>query len=188
MALTDNKITTYQNSIADLPDKPSDAGYTAEQLKAMFDARTDNEVKEKLNGLIDDLTALGIEEAVVSEGIRQIRVNADGVIEVSSDGMIWTATASSGHIILDKNGNALTQRSRMQFTNCNVLDNGTATVVEGVQGPKGYTGATGAQGPQGAQGPKGDTGPVIVPEIDLNGVMSFTLQNTAIVPNPVSVR
>jgi len=85
----------------------------------------------------------------------------------------------SGHTIYDKNGNTVTHRSSIQFKDCVVTDEGGRTVVYGI---------TGATGPQGVQGVKGETGSVIVPSIDVNGVMSFTLQNTTIPPNPVSVR
>lgn len=60
MPISESKITIYQDSIKDLPDRPSEAGISAERLKALFDSRTDNEVKEKLNELID---ALGKETA-----------------------------------------------------------------------------------------------------------------------------
>ncbi len=49
------KITDYRDSVSALPDYPSDAGYTAEKLKAVFDSRTDNEIKEKFNALLDEL-------------------------------------------------------------------------------------------------------------------------------------
>ena len=58
MSLENRKITTYEDNIKSLPDYPSDTGITAAQLKAMFDGRTDKEIKEKFNGLIDDLIAL----------------------------------------------------------------------------------------------------------------------------------
>lgn len=53
--LTDYKITTYQKNIVDLADTPNDSGLSPEQLKAMFDGRTDNEVKNAINGIVDTL-------------------------------------------------------------------------------------------------------------------------------------
>ncbi len=47
------KITSYENGVSGLPDYPSDEGYTAEMLKAVFDARSDKEIKEKHNELCD---------------------------------------------------------------------------------------------------------------------------------------
>lgn len=123
-----------------------------------------------------------------SNDIKFIRVNSDKVIETSTDGLIWQATGSSGHVILDKSGNILPQRSRLKFGNCTVDDIGGETVVNGIVGPKGDKGDKGDQGPQGIKGDTGNLGPAIVPSIDSNGVMSFTIQSTAITPNPISVR
>ena len=47
------KITSYESSISELPDYPSDKGYSARQLKELFDARSDGEIKEKHNALVD---------------------------------------------------------------------------------------------------------------------------------------
>ncbi len=47
------KITSYKSSISELPDYPSDKGYSARQLKELFDARSDGEIKEKHNALVD---------------------------------------------------------------------------------------------------------------------------------------
>lgn len=55
MDLTQYKIEVYENGVSSLPDYPSDEGYTAEQLKAIFDARSDGEIKTQHNGLIDAL-------------------------------------------------------------------------------------------------------------------------------------
>ena len=57
MSFNDLKITSYQDSVSALPDYPSDAGITAAQLKAVFDGRTDKEIKQKVNALIDELVA-----------------------------------------------------------------------------------------------------------------------------------
>ena len=53
MSLENLKIKEYASGISQLPDYPSDAGYTAAGLKALFDARSDNEIKEKHNALVD---------------------------------------------------------------------------------------------------------------------------------------
>ncbi|MBQ2743387.1 MAG: hypothetical protein IJF32_11365 [Oscillospiraceae bacterium] len=55
MSLDNHKITTYADNVKDLPDYPSDEGYTAKSLKEIFDARSDKEIKEKHNALIDEL-------------------------------------------------------------------------------------------------------------------------------------
>lgn len=65
------KITDYRDSVSALPDYPSDAGYTAEKLKAVFDSRTDNEIKEKFNALIDELiTKFGLVEVDIADAVE----------------------------------------------------------------------------------------------------------------------
>ena len=125
---------------------------------------------------------------LIADGIKYIRLNDDKVLETSTDGVTWEATGSSGHIIIKPDGTVAPQRSRMKFANGTVTDDGTQTIITGLKGdtgPQGEKGDTGAQGPKGEQGL---TGPVIVPSVDANGVMSFTIQDTAIAPQPVSVR
>ena len=152
-----------------------------------------NEIKVFLNNkLIPALESLGVETTVQlpanSAGFKYIRLNSDKVLEVSADGMTWQATGSSGHLIMDKDGNTLPQRSRMKFANSTVTDENGVTVVNGIKGDKGDTGEKGDKGDTGSQGPIGKTGPVIVPSVDVNGVMSFSIQDTATAPASVSVR
>ena len=73
MSIKDYKITAYEDNVKSLPDYPSDAGYTAAQLKAIFDGRTDKEVKEKHNGLIDEI------ESKFSEVEEEISQKVDKV-------------------------------------------------------------------------------------------------------------
>ena len=125
---------------------------------------------------------------IITGNVKYIRLNSDKVLETSADGVTWEATGSSGHIIIKPDGTVAPQRSRMKFANGTVTDDGTQTIITGLKGdtgPQGEKGETGAQGPKGEQGL---TGPVIVPSVDANGVMSFTIQDTAIAPQPVSVR
>ena len=121
-------------------------------------------------------------------GFKYIRLNADRVLETSQDGVTWQASGSAGHIIMDPAGETLPQRGRMQFDNCEVSDDGTKTIVHGVKGDTGPQGEQGIQGVKGDKGDRGATGPSIVPSIDTNGVMSFTIQDSAIAPQAVSVR
>ena len=76
LALIDNKITTYVDNIKNLSDTPSDDGLTAQELKGYFDGRTDKEVKEKLNSLIDALIAYGVEKLVASIDIQKLNIFA----------------------------------------------------------------------------------------------------------------
>lgn len=54
MSLSDHKISAYGTSISALEDKPK---LSAAELKALFDSRTDKEVKQAINGLIEALMA-----------------------------------------------------------------------------------------------------------------------------------
>lgn len=180
--------------IASLDDEPNDVGgMTSAELKNKFD-EGGKAIQTYMNEtLIPALENLGVETAVLlpenSAGFKYIRLNADKVLEVSTDGNTWQATGSSGHLILDASGNQLPQRSRMQFTNGTVADQNGVTVVTGIKGDTGATGATGAQGPQGIQGVKGDRGQVLVPSINDDGVISWSIQEpTTTVPASRNIR
>lgn len=72
MDLKNLKITNYEDSVSALPDYPSDAGITAAQLKAVFDGRTDKEIKQKFNALIDELiTKFGIVEVDIADAVEE---------------------------------------------------------------------------------------------------------------------
>lgn len=189
MALS--RFTGDMDIIQKLDDEPNDVGgLSATELKQKFD-EGGNALKTYLNTvLLPQLEALGILEVLrtADNDVKFLRLNDDDVIEVSANGTTWKSTASSGHIILDQNGQQMPQRARLRFTNSIVSDNGSVTTVQGVKGDKGDTGAQGPQGVQGAVGPQGKTGPVIVPSVDENGVMSFAIQDTATAPASVSVR
>lgn len=164
---------------------------TPAQNKAIFDRLIRNVVAEAFNSLAEELEGLGVEQIVRlgdEAGFVYVRLNADKVLETSEDGVIWQATGSSGHLILDGNGLVLPQRSRMKFKNGIVEDDGETTVITALKGDTGERGERGEKGDTGDTGPTGKTGPVIVPSVDVNGVMSFTIQDTAIAPQSVSVR
>ena len=55
MSLHDFKIIGYAKNIKDLPDRPNFSGTV---MKEWFDARTDKEVPESINGIIDTLEAV----------------------------------------------------------------------------------------------------------------------------------
>ena len=55
MALEERKIEAFAHPVKNLPDQPSQAGYTAAQLKEVFDSSSE-ELRIALNGLIDDLS------------------------------------------------------------------------------------------------------------------------------------
>ena len=149
---------------------------------------------EQLQKEIDEIAATARNAALLPEsgaGMKYIRRNNDKVLETSTDGNIWEATGSSGHVIVDAAGSVMPQRSRMQFANGTVEDKNGVTVVHGAKGDKGDKGEKGDQGPKGetgARGPQGKTGPVIVPSVDIYGVMSFSIQDNGQAPQSVSVR
>ena len=58
MALIDKKITVYANPVTNLPDHPSQEGWTAAALKAAFDANATGEIKTAINGIIDALLSV----------------------------------------------------------------------------------------------------------------------------------
>ena len=179
--------------IAALDDEPNDVGgMTSAELKDKFDEGGKALQTYMNETLIPALENLGVETAVLlpenEAGFKYIRLNADKVLEVSTDGNVWQATGSSGHLIIGPDGQALPQRSRMQFTNGTVTDQNGVTVVTGVKGDKGEKGDKGDTGETGATGAQGPVGPAIVPSVDINGVMSFSLQNVTSPPQSVNVR
>ena len=164
--------------------KNNPLGLSVSEAQRAFDELCLDVVIPKFNALSKELD--GIE-------LRGIRINSDSVIEITLDGENWQATGSSGHIILDKDGNALPQRSRMKFTNGTVRDEDGVTVIEGVKGDKGdpftYENFTEEQlNGLKVKGDQGQLGKTVVPSIDANGVISWTVQDTAIAPNPVNIR
>lgn len=186
------KLIKDLNIVQQLDDEPNDVGgLSAAELKKKFDEGSLT-IQEYINNvLIPALETLGVETSVQlpeGAGFKYIRLNADRVLETSQDGVTWQASGSAGHIIMDPTGETLPQRGRMQFDNCEVSDDGTKTIVHGVKGDTGPQGEQGIQGVKGDKGDRGATGPSIVPSIDTNGVMSFTIQDSAIAPQAVSVR
>lgn len=127
-----------------------------------------------------------INAAVENDGTMPfVRLNADRVIETSTDGVEFEATGSSGHIIEDKDGVIMPQRSRLRFEGGTVEDRDGVTVVTAMQGEVGPEGPIGPEGPQGATGPAGS---VMVPAVNEMGYISWELQETATPPAPAYIR
>ena len=72
------KITAYEDGVEKLPDYPSDEGYTAEMLKAVFDARSNKEIKEKHNALCD-------RAAEISEALKEHKESPEAHTELFED-------------------------------------------------------------------------------------------------------
>lgn len=178
--------TISANGVISAPDTLTG---TAAENKAVFDRLTGKTAIPKVNEVIDEVNRLTRQDVFTVKApdgsIVYMRLNSDKVLETSTDGVNFEATGSSGHVVLDAGGRALPQRSRMQFAEGSVEDVDGVTVVHGIVGPQGEKGETGERGPKGETG---NLGPVIVPSVDENGVMSFTVQATAIAPQSVSVR
>ncbi len=149
--------------------QPAVPGLSVLEMQESVEAIPRDVIIPKFNELSDELDAAGVDKAVKSDDVTNIRLNQDNQIEVSLDnGGSYAPTASSGHVILNENGVIMPQRSRMQFQGATVQDISGVTVVyakpgetgpQGVQGPQGERGETGPQGPQGVQGLTGATGP-----------------------------
>lgn len=188
-------MTANLNIIQALDDEPNDVGgLSAAQLKAKFDEAA-GLIKNYLNNsLTQELDAAGVGAIVQSSdlsAIRYIRLGTDNTLQISANGTTWTTIASSGHVIYDKNGNAVPQRSRMKFVNSEVTDDGTYTIVNGIKGDKGEKGDKGdkgATGEMGATGAKGDKGAAWYPSLDSLGNLTFTLSDTATPPPVYNIR
>ena len=193
MALT--SLTGNLNIVSALDDEPNDVGgLSATELKAKFDVAA-NLIKTYINGtLIPELAADGVDSITRSADlstIKYIRLGTDNTLQISADNAAWTTIASSGHIVYDKDGNAIAQRSRLKFINSVVSDDGTYTVVNGIKGDKGDTGATGAKGDKGDKGDtgaKGDVGSAWYPTVDGLGNITFALSETATPPPIYNIR
>ena len=186
MGLSEYKIVVYKNPVASLPDHPSQAGMSTQQLKAAFDANANDEIKKAINAIIDVVVAFQGE-------ILGIRVNQDNQLEYTIDGQSWQATGSSGHVILDKDGAVLPQRSRMQFANSAVRDENGVTVVEGIKGDKGDKGDAFTYDDFTEEqladliGPQGPVGKTVQPSVSVDGLLSWRVSDTAIAPQPVYI-
>lgn len=164
--------------------KNNPLGLSVSEAQRAFDELTLDVIIPKFNALSGELDFIEV---------KGIRVNADKVIEITTDGKNWEATGSSGHLIIDKNGNEMPQRSRMKFLNGTVTDENGVTVIEGVKGDKGdaftYADFTDEQIERlKVKGDRGPIGQTIVPSVDTSGVLSWSIQDTAIAPPSVNIR
>ena len=203
MAIIDNKIGAYRVNIKDLSDTPSADGVSAEALKALFDGRTDEEVRQSINGIVDELTGSSaaaqigerdgtvqqaLDGCVRSTAIRGLRLSADNVLEATLDGESWQAVGSGGHLILNSDGSVMPQRGRLQFSLSQVRDENGVTVVQGIRGEQGDKGDAGPRGEKGEKGEKGERGSAWLPSVDAAGTLTFTLSAIQTAPPPVNIR
>ena len=188
-----NKITaedTTGKGNVGMPDVP---GLSTLEMQQKLDELSRDVIIPHFNELIDEVdknfkeSKVITDNAVISETIKAIKVNADGQIEISLNGTDFVATASSGHIIIDGDNRKRPQRSRLKFTNTTVSDVDGVTVVAGI---KGDTGDTGPQGMRGEQGVQGKQGKVFVPVVTGDGDLSwiYTETDTAELPQPRNIK
>ena len=146
--ITDSELESVGVELLD--DVP---GLSPGAMKAKFEETAKKLLAPKINKLIDALDDMNLEIAVKGSGdVLYLRLNADKVLETSPDGETWQATGSSGHLILNSDGESVPQRSRMQFLGADVKDIGGVTQIAMQKGDKGDAGP---QGPVGPQGPAG---------------------------------
>lgn len=101
--------------VVGLPDTPN---MSTTDIQEKFDEIALDVIVPKFNALSDELDEAGIDDAVQSEDITNLRLNADNAIEISADGgQTWSGTASSGHRIMDGSGTIYDQEPKMQFSN-----------------------------------------------------------------------
>ena len=55
MAITDYRIEEFSSPVSKMPDNPTKEGLSAEEIKAWFDSKADNEIKTSINGIIDHI-------------------------------------------------------------------------------------------------------------------------------------
>ena len=150
--------------------RPDTPGVSTAEMQRIMDEIPREVIVPAFNELSNELDNAGVDKAVKSDQITNMRLTGDKQIEVSLDGgEEYEATSSSGHVIIDESGIAMPQRGRMQFQGAIVQDAEDRTIVyarpgatgpQGIQGPQGERGEVGPQGPQGVQGIAGSTGPM----------------------------
>ncbi len=170
---------------------------SASENKAVFDRLVKQLMAPRHNQLIDALRAQGgageigakmgmtLEQALLSPDIAALRLDEDGKLEVSPDGVNWQGAASGGHLVMDSFGRLLPQRNRMQFVNGTVTDRDGVTVIEGIRGETGPRGPAGEPGKAGEQGP---AGAVMTPVVSEGGVLSWKLEQQPAPPWPQNIR
>ncbi len=126
MALDSLKITSYEDGVSELPDNPSDAGITAAQLKAVFDARSNKEIKEQHNALVDEVARH--ESGENPHGITKEIVGLSKVDNTSDE----------------EKPVSVPQREAIDNAKEEVLKE--ISVIEGPPGPQGEPGPQGADG------------------------------------------
>ena len=106
MALSDKKIVSYEVNIKDLSDTPSADGVPADQLKAMFDARTDDEVMSSVNGVIDELLDSGAVAETYTESLLSKDIDPESQVLLVTDTATLRSLSDQGYTVLRDYGDA----------------------------------------------------------------------------------
>ena len=165
--------------------RPDTPGVSAAEMQRILDEIPREVIVPAFNALVQQLQDLHLERQVQSGQIRGLRLDEEGRLETTPDGVHWQAAGSSGHGIVASDGARMPQRGRLKFgphTRLKDLPDENATAIDGIQGP------VGPPGPQGIQGIQGVPGQVFVPFVDAGGSISWSLQQDPVLPMPRSIR
>lgn len=144
MAISDYKISAQDldgKGNIGMPDTPN---LTTQQMQEKLDELSLDVIVPAFNELVDYLNDnVDADHTIKAEDITNLRLDADGKIQVSLDhGTTWITGGASGHLIMDGSGTTYPARSRLQFSqNVIITDNADANKtfvsVYGEKGDKG---------------------------------------------------
>lgn len=130
MSLKDFKIKQSDIDTKGVVGAPDVLSGTATENKMIFDRLIRDAVRNYYNDLVDALEQYGVESIAQNAGkVKKLRLNDDGYLEVSEDGVTFKVAGSGGHKIVGQDNKPLPDRTTMWFQNAEVTDSGSSTVV-----------------------------------------------------------
>lgn len=130
MSLKDFKIKQSDIDTKGVVGAPDVLSGTAAENKMIFDRLIRDAVRNYYNDLVDALEQYGVESIAQNAGkVKKLRLNDDGYLEVSEDGVTFKVAGSGGHKIVGQDNKLLPDRTTMWFQNAEVTDSGSSTVV-----------------------------------------------------------
>lgn len=130
MSLKDFKIKQSDIDTKGVVGAPDVLSGTAAENKMIFDRLIRDAVRNYYNDLVDALEQYGVESIAQNAGkVKKLRLNDDGYLEVSEDGVNFKVAGSGGHKIVGQDNKFLPDRTTMWFQNAEVTDSGSSTVV-----------------------------------------------------------
>lgn len=163
MAISDYKITAVDldgKGNIGMPDTPN---LTTAEMQAKLDELSLEVIVPKFNELVGYMNDnLDLDRAITAKDITDLRLDADGKIQVSIDGgSSWLNAGASGHLIMNGSGTTFPTRSRMQFSsNVIIRDNEEKNL-------------TFISIPSGEKGDKGDAATITVGTVEEGTEASF---------------